>query len=340
MNEQAVSKKKVLLGLFLAFLVLLLALFVTLYIYIEQKLSLINRPEPLPTIGPEDEFFETEPPDDNGEDKEDYEELDPDEIKWPSDAELIKNKNVINILLIGQDRRPGEVRARSDSMMIATINKEKKTISLTSLMRDMYVQIPGYSDNRINAAYLFGGMELLNKTIEKNFNVHIDGNIEVDFDGFKEIIDKIGGIDIPLNKEEAKYLSKEGFGDLTEGIVHMDGELALAYARIRKVGKSDYERTERQRRVLTTIYNKVKDLPLSEILKLVDVLFPLVTTDMTNGQIIGLAYTVYTVNVDEIKTYRIPVDGSFQSAMIHNMSVLVPDLNKNREALRKIINGE
>ncbi|HPT77512.1 MAG TPA: LCP family protein [Candidatus Atribacteria bacterium] len=340
MSEKAVNKKKVIMALLLALLILLLALFATVYIYLQQKLSLINRPEPLPTIGPDDEFFETEPPDEEGEDNEDHEEMDPEEIRWPSDSELIRNKNIINILLIGQDRRPGEKRARSDSMMIATINKEKKTITLTSLMRDMYVQIPGYSDNRINAAYLFGGMELLDKTIEKNFGVHIDGNIEVDFDGFKEVIDKIGGIDIPLNEKEAKHLKKQGFGDLEAGMVHMDGELALAYARIRKVGNADYERTERQRRVLTTVFNKVKDLPLSEILKLVDVIFPLVTTDMTNGQIIALAYTVYGIHADEIATYRIPVDGGYKPAMIRKMAVLVPDLDKNRAALRKIIYGE
>lgn len=340
MLSKAVSKKQIILTLVLMLLISLLALFITLYIYVEQKLSLINRPVPLPTIAPEDEFFETEPPDEESKGKEGYEELEPEEIDWPSDAELIKNKNILNILLIGQDRRPGEKRSRSDSMILVTINKGDGTISLTSLMRDMYVQIPGYSDNRINAAYLFGGMELLDKTIEKNFNVHIDGNIEVDFDGFMEIINRIGGIDIHLNRQEAEHLKQQGFGEFTEGVVHMDGELALAYARIRKVGNADYERTERQRRVLVTIFNKVKDLPLGDILNLVDHVFPLVTTDMTNGQIIALAYTVYKFNTNEIKTYRIPVNGSYKSALIRNMAVLVPDLNKNREALRKIINGE
>ncbi|MFQ9799037.1 MAG: LCP family protein [Clostridia bacterium] len=100
---------------------------------------------------------------------------------------------MVNILLIGQDRREGEGRQRSDSMILATINKKSQSIYLTSFMRDMYVPIPGYSDNRINAAYAFGGMDLLDDTIETNFGIHIDGNVEVDFSGFKTLIDMMGG---------------------------------------------------------------------------------------------------------------------------------------------------
>ncbi|MFA6698344.1 MAG: LCP family protein [Eubacteriales bacterium] len=329
------KRKKIIVALSSTLAVLLVALVATAYMYVNAKLNLINRPEDLPTIAPEDEYFETDDPNGNG-----FEVMDPDDVEWPDDAKIIRDKNVINIMLIGQDRRPGEKRARSDSMMIATINKKTNTVSVTSLMRDMYVQIPGYSDNRINVSYAYGGMKLLNETIERNFLIPIDGNIEVDFDGFKEVVDILGGIDIQVNAKEAKHLRSQGFSYVTEGTVHMDGKLALAYSRIRKIGHADYERTERQRRVVTAAFNKAKDLSYSEIISLVNVALPLVTTDLSNTQILSLAYTIFRMDVDNINTYRIPVDGAFKEASIRKMSVLVPDLYKNRQALKEYIYGE
>ena len=117
-------------------------------------------------------------------------------------------------MLIGQDRRKGEDRQRSDSIIICSVNKDKGEIILTSVMRDLYVPIPGYKDNRINAAYQFGGMELLDEVIEENLGVHIDGNVEVDFDGFMESLSVLGNLDIELNATEAKYLNAHS--DLSE----------------------------------------------------------------------------------------------------------------------------
>ena len=121
--------------------------------------------------------------------------------------EIHKLEGKVYLNLDGQDRRPGEGRARSDAMIIASINKTDKTIKLTSLMRDMYVQIPGYSDNRINAAYAFGGMELLDAAIKQNFDIDIDGNIEVDFSGFKNVIDSIGSVDIQVDADEISVMN-------------------------------------------------------------------------------------------------------------------------------------
>ena len=109
--------------------------------------------------------------------------LDADSIDWGNaDIQVMEDEDVSNLLLIGQDRREGQDRQRSDSIIICSVNKEKGKIVLTSIMRDLYVPIPGYKDNRINAAYQFGGMELLDEVIEENLGIHIDGNIEVDFD--------------------------------------------------------------------------------------------------------------------------------------------------------------
>ena len=254
MNQVNKKKKHNRVKILLIILTVLLVVLSVGYFYLQSKLNLINRTTPTAVILPEKEYFEAD--EDTTDDASKDTEVNPDDVVWPVDEDFMKDKDIIkkdkdiiNILLIGQDRRPGEQRARSDSMMIATINKKNNTVSITSLMRDMYVQIPGYSDNRINAAYAFGGMELLDATIEKNLLVHIDGNIEVDFNGFQQAIDKIGGVDISINAKEADYLNKNGFTGLSEGTVYMDGKLALAYSRIRKVGNNDYERTERQRKV-------------------------------------------------------------------------------------------
>ena len=140
---------------------------------------------------------------------------DPDAIVW-TDAETIgAGKDIINILLIGQDRRK-EKRARSDSMILCTLNKKEKTLTMTSFMRDMYVQIPGKKDNRINASYAMGGMELLDACLNKNFGVTVDGNVEVDFSGFQRVIEIMGGVEIELTSAEAKYLNERGNWDLED----------------------------------------------------------------------------------------------------------------------------
>lgn len=320
------------------------------FIFIHSKLNKINRPEAYLNIPPEDEFFEIDETDPTGTDSltspeeseavNTEEEVNYQDIIWPADGVLLKDKKIINILLIGQDRRKGQPRARSDGMMIATINKKNDTIQITSLMRDLYVQIPGYSDNRINAAYAFGGMELLSATIDKNFQVHIDGIIEVDFTGFQEVINKLGGIDIELSEEEANHLTGMGYDNMTRGFVFMDGSLALSYSRIRCVGNSDFDRTERQRRVMTAVFDKIKGLGLSEILGLIDIIFPLVTTDLSNGQIISYATSVAFMGVEEVGTYCIPVKGAYTASKVRGMDVLVPDLIENRKVLNGIIYGK
>lgn len=247
------------------------------------------------------------------------------------------DKEIINILLIGQDKRPGEGLARSDSMIIATINKKSNSIKLTSLMRDMYVKIPGYYENKINAAYAYGGMGLLTTTVEENFLIKIDGCIEVDFSGFEKIIDSIGGVDINLNRDEAYYLKKSNNLSFTEGINNLTGKTALEYARIRYIGNDDYERTERQRKVLVAVFDKIRDSSLKTLLEMADDILPLVTTNLKNSQILGLVTNVILMNVSEIETYRIPADGEFSPATINNMSVLVPNLLENQKLLKEFI---
>lgn len=261
--------------------------------------------------------------------------VDENDIVWEDDPTEIlgDDENIINILLIGQDRRPGEGRARSDAMILCTINREKKTLTMTSFLRDLYVQIPGYQDTRLNAAYAFGGMPLLDKSLEVNFGVHVDANVEVDFTGFQNVVDALGGVSIWLTEAEANYLNKGSGWSLSAGSNWLNGEQALAYSRIRYLD-SDFGRTNRQRNVLTSLVESMRGASMSQLLNLVNTLTPLITTDMTDSEMIGYATELFPLLQDlNIETQRVPVDGGFQYATIRGMSVIVPDLQVNRQML-------
>ena len=277
----------------------------------------------------------------------DVEEMEPTDVVWDEESLLAQGDSIINIMLIGQDRRPGKKKnARSDAMILVTINKAKKTITLSSFMRDMYVQIPGKKDNRINASYVFGGIKLLNKTVEKNFGVKIHGNVVVDFSGFMDAIDVVGGVDIKLTAQEAKYLNNHSFADqkadvgnnFVAGVNHLDGSEALAYARTRKIGNGDFGRTARQRKVLMALLNKVRQMPLKDLNALLNQLLPLVTTDLTDAEILGYAMELLPIlQYLDVKSQQIPAKGAYKHAKIGGKAVLVPNLKKNKAILQEIM---
>ena len=258
-----------------------------------------------------------------------YPELSPDSITWTSPSEEVAAaETVYNILLIGQDARDGETRARSDSMILVTINKTTKTITMTSFLRDLYVQIPGYNDNRINAAYAFGGMSLLDQTIYENFGVEIDANIEVRFEAFEEIIDILGGVDIDLTSAEANYLG------LSAGVNHLNGENALSYARIRYID-SDVYRSARQRNVMSVVYSNFKNASTSQIMALINEILPLLTTDLTNTEILALAIDLVPIlSGSTLNSQCVPADGTYTFNTINSMAVIVADMDANRQFLK------
>ena len=330
-------KKKFPIWAILLIIVLIIVLLMGgVYAYVNHKLSKIMRVDISPevVVDPSLESFETE------EGLTDT--INPEDIVWNNaDIEVMKDKDVSNILLIGQDRREGQGRQRSDSMIICSLNKKTNKIILTSVMRDMYVPIPGYSDNRINAAYQFGGMELLDRVMEESLGVHIDANVEVDFEGFINCMAEIGNIDMQLNEEEAKYLNDANGWNLQAGYNSLTPEQALAFSRVRYVGHSDWERTDRQRRVIISAFNNVKGLSIPELISLADRIFPNVTTDMTNSEILGYVYTVVTNKMTTIDSNRLPAEGTYTCETLRKgMEVLVPDLKANAECLKEYIYKE
>ena len=161
-----------------------------------------------------------------------------------SKYQLASDTEVINILLVGADKNSDEqdedVERRSDSMMIATLDVKNGKLKVTSLMRDMYVEVPGYGKNKLNSAYSFGGIKLLYKTIAQNFGVSMDGYLEVNFDAFVNVIDEIGGVEVTLTESEAEGLRttnyirrKKNRKKVKVGSQIFNGYQALGYCRIR-----------------------------------------------------------------------------------------------------------
>ena len=258
-------------------------------------------------------------------------------------TQLASGKGVINILLVGQDGREDVEGSRSDSMMLVSVNKGTGKVKIVSLMRDMYVSIPGHDDNRINAAYSLGGVKLLEQTIENDFQVKIDGNVQIDFESFKTIIDKVDGVEIELSQEEADYLNTaywQNGWSLSAGVQTLDGDQALAYSRIRQVGNSDFQRTERQRTVLMTVFRKVKGQGKLKMLSLAKDIYPMLDTDIGIGDMISLGTTAIGMDESDIETYRLPIDGGYTNQTIREMQVLVPDMEKNIAYLKELLFGE
>lgn len=330
--------KRILLIVISVVLALILIALIVGTAYMESLLNLINKNPDDSTISSSEyeEFInqqtESVDPTFSGET------VDPTDVQWGENTEAVKHgDHIINIMLIGQDRRPGEGRTRSDSMILCTINKQTKELTMTSFMRDMYVQISGYQDNRINACYAFGGMKLLNACLKDNFGVYVDGNIEVDFDGFKKVIDLVGGVDIKLSNSEANHLAARGY-NVVAGMNHMDGAAALAHARNRSIGSGDFSRTERQREVLTAVLNKCKSLSLTQLNDLLQSILPTITTDMSNREIMDCFMEIAPMLGSlKMTTQRIPLDDTYKYASIRGMSVLVPDLEANRQFLKEML---
>ena len=333
------KKKRVLLIILCCFLSLVLLAGIAGVVvlgYIEGKLNLINKKPDDSTMSPSEyqDYLENEDesadPGFTGEVV-----VDPTEDEEVEYVPLEGDNNIVNIMLIGQDRLPGEGRTRSDTMILLTVNKKTKEIMMTSFLRDMYVRIPGYDKNKMNAAYAFGGMKLLGKTLAVNFGVHVDGNIEVDFDGFTKVVDLIGGIDIKLSAAEAAYLNKFGH-EAQEGMNHLDGAAALMYARDRSSGGGDFGRTQRQRNVINLIFQKCKKMSFSQLNNLLTNILPMVTTDMSNKEILGYMTDLFPlISGAELKTQRIPADGTYEYGYSEKgRSILVVDFAANREILK------
>ena len=247
-------------------------------------------------------------------------------------------KDVVNILLVGRDADAGN-GTRSDTMLLCSFNKRDDTITLTSFLRDLYVKIPGHHKDRINAAYAFGGIELLDETLLENFGVEVDGNVEVDFSDFREIVDLMGGVTMELTAAEARVINDHVRDkEVTEGTHLLDGRQALAYVRNRKDADGDFSRTNRQRKLLRAMAQAYKSKKLTQMLGLMEDILPMISTDISAIELTNYALTLFPMlNSAQIKTQSIPVEDGFRYANVDGKAVLLPDMEKNIQALSDVL---
>ncbi|MFA9462791.1 MAG: LCP family protein [Velocimicrobium sp.] len=258
--------------------------------------------------------------------------------------DLVSEDKIVNILLVGADKREyWSQKGRSDSVMIATLDTKHKELKLTSLMRDMYVTIPGYANAKFNAAYSYGGISLLYQTIAENFGIKLDGYVIVDFAAFKNVINTIGGVEINLTENECNYLlntysnKKTSILKLQPGLNMMNGTQALAYTRIRQDAKGDFGRTQRQRNVLNAVFKEAKSMSLTQLKGLAEDVLPCVVTDITNKEVISYLMSVIMMGTTDIEQLRVPIDNGYTQDRINGQAVLVVDWDVNRAALQKFI---
>ena len=251
-----------------------------------------------------------------------------------------EDDGIVNILLVGQDTRNGE-RERSDTMMLVNVNDNKGTITVTSFMRDMYVKIPGYYKHKINTAYMLGGMDLLNETLYQNFGIVVDGNVEVSFGQFTDIINYLGGIDMELTNDEANFINKAmgpGARQLAAGMNHLNGDRALAYARYRDKTTGDFGRTERQRKTINAIIEEYKSSDLTTMIGMVNEIMGMITTNLSKSEILSYSVKYFPMLASaELVAQRVPFDDCYYMAMIDEMSVVVPRLEQNIEKLKETL---
>ncbi|HHV39001.1 MAG TPA: LCP family protein [Tepidimicrobium sp.] len=259
------------------------------------------------------------------------------------------DKEVINIALFGLDRRDTSSAGRSDSIMIASLDKKHRKIKLTSLMRDTYVNIPGRGMDKLNHAYAFGGPELAIKTINQNFNMNIREFATVDFFGLEQIIDIMGGVEVDVKPSEIKYINTgvKGMDRLDNsnsplvqnaGLQSLTGRQAVAYSRIRKTGDGDYERTERQRRVLEQVLKKGMNAGITKYPKLLSAMLPYVETSLSKPEILAMGSSALTSRIRNIEQYRIPADNHLRHEMINGVFYIIPQtLEDNIALLNKFI---
>ena len=264
----------------------------------------------------------------------------------------IDRSYVTSVLLIGTDGRSLDERGRSDTMMLVSINSSTKKINVTSFMRDSYVEIPGYGWDKLNASYSYGGAELLMDTIEHNFGVKIDDYVSINFLSFASIVDSVGGIDVDLSDAEAGEINvilqaevNQIMGDnVTDDLlsgggknVHLIGKQALAYARIRHIGNADFERTERQRRVVDLVMNKMKSFSPIMMKNLASNVLPDVSTNMETSELYLLSLRAPMLLSYERVPLQIPVDGSYYGESTPSGDALIVDLDSNYNVLRDTV---
>lgn len=256
------------------------------------------------------------------------------------------NTGIFNVVLFGLDTRDADsFSGRSDSIIIVSIDKKNNTVKLSSILRDSYVAIEGHKDQKITHAYAFGGAQLAIKTVNQNFNMNITDYVTFNFAKLAEAIDLLGGVDMDVTEQERLELNDIGddgnpsFGYLRQsGHVHLTGEQAVVYARIRK-RDSDIARSNRQRRLLEALIEKVRGISPAKYAELGRMAMNLCETSLSFSE--AMSFVPMLKNDIDIQTLVVPgetdnaIGGIYEGAWVWRY-----DLQKASETLHLFIYGE
>ena len=306
--------------------------------YINQLLNLVDRSE----VTGDADAHESDlvDPDDLSDETDSSDAI----TKAAKEYEIIKeipvrqDQDIYNILLIGTDQENYQSRGRSDAMIILSINKKTKKIHLTSLMRAMYVAIPGKDWSMLNHAYAWGGPDLLIETIENNFRIRIDEYVAINFSGFRKAIDLVGGVSITLSDAEANRVNSSVISHLRGGDNLHNGALTFAYDRIRKLD-SDFVRTSRQRTVIEALLKKSRSLNVIQINNLTQNILPLVNTSLSQGEMLSLMASMVHVRNYPIDQLMLPEEANRERIYVRKMEMYRIDFRKTIDRLHQFIDS-
>lgn len=263
--------------------------------------------------------------------------------------EVDEISDIVNIAILGVDES-SEDSGRSDAIMIGTLDPVHNKLKITSIMRDTYVNIPGYGNDKINHAYAYGGAELTIKTLNQNFGLNITDYVKVNFDELIKIVDALNGIDIDLSQEEIDGLTehlKSAYNLIgsnpkavklnSSGTYHLDGFQALGYCRIRNTSHSDFDRSSRHRKILNEMFNKISTAGPKELVSISKELLPYVETSLSNKEILALAVNVLSMGTATIEQERFPRDEYCNDAEINGTYYLWYDADYTEEQMFEYI---
>lgn len=257
---------------------------------------------------------------------------------------------VYHLLLIGVDTAGQGIRGRSDTMVLAVINTRQRTVRLVSFMRDLYVSIPGRGHNRLNAAHVYGGPQLLVRALQANFQVPVDGYLAVDFTLMAQLVDALGGIWLDVREEELSPLNgilayynylqelpeEEGLLAAAGEQLLLSGPQAMAYARIRSID-SDFERVKRQQRVLQAIFERMMDLDATELVGIIGMYSPQVRTDLSLSDALALVPVALSLKDSQVEALTVPVKAAFKHVYRNKTAYLLPNLPRNIRAIQDFL---
>lgn len=249
-----------------------------------------------------------------------------------------KEDYVFNVLLIGTDSRdPDAEMGRSDTMMLVSFNQLENKATIVSFMRDSLVEIPGYGLTKLGHSYAYGGAGLTINTLNQTYDLDIQNYITINFENLKNVIDKIGGIEVPITAEEAALYQQYGHTGIYEGVNVLNGEEALMHARNRTLD-SDFGRTRRQRSVMNGIYRKVmSNKDPADLLALVNFCLTQVKTNMDVNTIYDMATKVLALDNLTVQQTSVPAAGTYSGETYNGMSVLQVDIDANKAVLEEFL---